>query len=206
VSKVDFRKELRELYAPSSRDFTLVDVPRMSFLMVDGEGNPNTATSYREAVEALYSVSYAVKFASKKDLGQDYVIPPLEGLWTAADPAAFTRRAKEEWRWTMMIMQPTWITTAMVTRALESTTAKKKDLAALALLRFEAYDEGRAVQILHVGSYDDEGPTLARLHREYMPAHGLDFNGRHHEVYLSDPRRSEAATLRTILRQPVKQR
>lgn len=205
MDKVDVRKEFKELYAPSGREFAVVDVPPMSFLMVDGDGDPNTAAAYTDAVQALYSVSYAVKFAGRRELERDHVVAPLEGLWWAADPAAFARRAKDEWRWTMMIMQPRWIPAELVSRAVAATAAKK-DLPALPLVRFETYDEGRSVQILHVGSYDDEAPTLARLHREYMPAHGLDFSGPHHEIYLSDPRRTAPAKLRTVLRQPVRRR
>jgi hypothetical protein len=205
MGKVDFRRELKDLYAPSSRDFVLVDVPPLSFLMVDGAGDPDTAPAYRHAVEALYAASYALKFASRRELGRDHVVCPLEGLWWAEDPSVFGRRAKDEWRWTMMIMQPGWMTADMVAQSL-ATTAASKDLPALPLLRFETYDEGRAVQILHVGPYDAETPVLARLHQEYLPSHGLDFNGRHHEVYLSDPRRTAPERLRTILRQPVRPR
>lgn len=205
MQKVDLRKELKEFYAPSGKDFAVVDVPPLDFLMVDGEGDPNTAPAYREAVEALYAVSYAVKFASKKELERDYGVAPLEGLWTAADPAAFVTRAKDAWRWTMMILQPPWITAEIVERAVAA-TARKKDLPALPLLRFERYHEGLSVQILHIGSYDDEGPTLRRLHEEYMPAHGFDFAGPHHEIYLSDPRRTTPERLKTILRQPVRPR
>ena len=205
MGKVDLRTELGALYAPSSREFTVVDVPRLAFLMVDGEGDPNTAPAYREAVEALFSVSYAVKFASKRELERDYVVAPLEGLWSADDPAAFVRRAKDDWRWTMMVLQPDWIPAAMVTDAVEA-TRRKGGRPGLDRLRFDTYDEGRAVQILHIGPYDDEAPTLHRLHTEYLPAHGLDFAGPHHEVYLSDPRRTDPSRLRTILRQPVRQR
>lgn len=205
MDKVDLRKEFRELYAPSSRDFSVVDVPRLPFLMVDGEGDPNTADAHRRAVEALYSVSYAVKSACRRELGRDHVVAPLEGLWWAEDPAVFTRRAKDEWRWTMMIMQPGWIGPDLVEQAIAATAARK-ELLALPLLRFADRDEGTAVQILHVGSYDDEAPTLRRLHQEYLPAHGLEFNGPHHEVYLSDPRRAQPSRLRTVLRQPVRPR
>jgi hypothetical protein len=203
VEKIDFKKELKELYAPSSKDFSVVNIPKMSFLMIDGEGNPNTAKGYSDAVEALYSVSYVLKFASKKQLSKDYGVAPLEGLWSAQDPSAFGRRAKDEWRWTMMIMQPEWITADMVSAALETAKAKK-NLPALLKLRFESYDEGESVQILHIGSYDEEAPTLKRLHQEYMPEHGLTFNGQHHEIYLGDPRKTAPAKLKTILRQPVK--
>jgi hypothetical protein len=138
-------------------------------------------------------------------LRKDYVVAPLEGLWSAADPSSFVRRAKDEWRWTMLIMQPPWVTSHMVDEAIHAVLTKK-NLPALSQLRFEDYDEGTSVQILHVGPYDEEGPTVERLHQEYMPAHGLDFNGPHHEIYLSDPRRSAPSKLRTILQQPVSKR
>jgi hypothetical protein len=204
MEKIDFRREFKDLYAPSSKDFSIVDVPSMRFLMVDGQGDPNSAESYREAVEAVYAVSYVLKFASKKELDKDYVVAPLEGLWSAPDPSAFELRAKDEWQWTMLIMQPSWISAEMVDFAFGAAEAKK-DLPALSLLRLEDFAEGQSAQILHIGSYDDEAPTLRRLHTEFMPAHGLTFNGRHHEIYLSDPRKTEAANLKTILRQPVKQ-
>jgi hypothetical protein len=167
--------------------------------MVDGRGDPNTSESYAEAVAALFAVSYAVKFASKRQLGRDYVVGPLEGLWSADDPAKFVDRAKDEWEWTMMVTQPEWVTPSMVDDAI----AAKGDLPAVRRLRFARYAEGLAVQVLHIGSFDDEGPVLERLHHEFMPENGLAFNGPHHEIYLSDPRRTEPAKLRTILRQPV---
>lgn len=200
--KSDVKRDRKDLYAPRADRFALVEVPELPYLMVDGEGDPNTSTAYQDAVTALFSVSYAVKFASKRQLGRDYVVAPLEGLWSADDPSVFVTREKQEWRWTMMVSQPEWITSAMVQQAIAQTEAKKR-LPALDRLRFDRYAEGLSVQILHVGSYDDEGPVLARLHREFMPANGLTFNGPHHEVYLSDPRKTEPAKLRTILRQPV---
>ncbi|SJZ90127.1 hypothetical protein SAMN02745126_02791 [Enhydrobacter aerosaccus] len=202
MTKVDFKKDRKDLYAPPRNAFSLVKVPAMTFLMVDGQGDPNTAPAYREAVEALYAVSYGVKFASKRMLDRDYVVAPLEGLWSARDWSAFTRRAKDEWHWTMMIRQPDWITDAMIEAALEAAQAKRRT-SALSLLRHETFEEGRCVQILHVGSYDDEAPVLARLHDEFLPQHGLSPTGRHHEIYLSDPRKTAPAKLRTILRQPV---
>lgn len=202
MDKVDLRKEHRELYAPP-REFTRVVVPPLVYLQIDGEGDPNTAPAYTEAVEALFSLSYAVKFASKKDLGRDYVVGPLEGLWTAEDPAAFVRRDKDAWSWTLMVLQPDWLTDAFVADVAE-VTVRKKGLPALDRVRFATYDEGDAVQVLHVGSYDDEAPTLARLHDEYLPEHGLTFNGPHHEIYLSDVRRTAPEKLRTVLRQPVR--
>jgi hypothetical protein len=204
MEKRDLRRELKELFAPSSRDFAVVDVPPLPSLMVDGEGDPNTAPAYRDAVEALYSTSCALTFSSKKGLEKDHVAGPLEGLSWAADTSACRYRAKSEWRWTMTIIQPHWITAEMVSQALHAIAATKQ-LPALALLRVETYHEGRAAQILHVGSYDDECPTLDRLHRECMPAHGLDFDGPAHELSLSDPRKTIPAEPRTLLRQPVRE-
>jgi hypothetical protein len=203
VAAVDLKRKLRHLYAPSRIEFEVVDVPPMSFLMVDGHGDPNLAPAYQAAIEALYGMAYRLKFMSKRELGIDYVVPPLEGLWWAEDMAAFTsQRDKSAWNWTMMIMQAAWIGLEMVDQAREE-LAQKKDLPDLEVLRFESYHEGLSVQILHVGAYEDEAPTLKRLHREFLPQHGYRPNGKHHEIYLSDPRRVTAEKLKTILRQPV---
>ncbi|MHA6690786.1 GyrI-like domain-containing protein [Devosia sp. A449] len=199
--KIDFRAELKQLYQPGPRDFVFVDVPTMNFVMVDGQGDPNTAPSYRSAVEWLYSVSYAMKFASK-DLGQDYFVPPLEGLWWADDPNDFITRNKANWHWTMMIMAPDFLTRAMYDAALEKAAEKLGD--APANLRLEPYAEGRALQILHLGSYDEEGPALEHLHQVEIPGRQLVPNGHHHEIYLNDPRKTAPAKLKTILRQPVR--
>ncbi len=174
----------------------------MRFAMIDGHGDPNTAQAYKDAVEALYAVAYKVKFASKHELDRDYVVPPLEGLWWAEDVGVFTERDKSAWDWTMMIMQPDWIIQDMVTEAVRQ-VADSKDLPALPLLRLETYHEGLSVQILHIGSYDDEGPTIARLHNEFLPQNGYVEAGKHHEIYLSDPRRTAPEKLKTVLRQPV---
>jgi hypothetical protein len=203
MSKIDFKKELKHLYRPSAREFVVVDVPPMKFLMVDGHGDPNTAQEYQDAVEALYAVSYKIKFMSKKELEKDYVVTPLEGLWWAEDMEAFTAaRDKSAWDWTMMIMQPEWITQEMVEEAVKQ--VEKKGLPALSKLRLETYREGLSVQILHIGSYDDEGPTIARLHNEFMPENGYEEAGKHHEIYLSDPRKVAPGKLKTVLRQPVR--
>ena len=201
MDKIDFKAELKHLYHPGPREFTFVDVPAMAFVMVDGQGDPNTADSYRTAVEWLYGVSYAMKFASK-DLGQDYFVPPLEGLWWADDPADFVARNKANWHWTMMIMVPDFITRAMFDAAMEKTAEKLGG--APATLRLERYDEGRSLQIMHLGSYDDEGPALEHLHEVEMPARKLVHNGHHHEIYLNDPRKTAPAKLKTILRQSVR--
>ena len=197
----DIKRERKDLYAPKRGDFELVDVPDMKFLMIDGHGDPNTSASYGEAVEALYSASYAVRAAAKTTLARVHAVAPLEGLWSADDLEVFGTRDKSAWDWTMMIAQPDWITRELTDTVLAA--LQKKQLTALGLIRFELYAEGRSVQILHVGSYDDEGPTLERLHVEFLPANGLVPSGRHHEIYLSDARRTDPAKLKTILRQPV---
>jgi hypothetical protein len=203
VDKYDVKVAHKALYAPSAREFTTVEVPPLSYLAIDGHGDPNTSSWYAEALEALYGVAYSVKFSSKKERGRDFVVAPLEGLWRAADPTAFVTRDKAYWDWTMLISQPDWITEDDVASAVTRAGAKKP-LDSLGKLRMLRLTEGRCVQILHVGPYDDEGPTLHRLHHEFMPAHELTFNGDHHEIYLSDPRRADPAKLKTILRQPVR--
>jgi len=203
MEKIDFKKELKDLYQPSKSKFQVVEVPNLKFLKIDGRGDPNSAPEYIEAVEALYALSYKIKFLSKKE-GRDYVVPPLEGLWWAEDMETFsTARDKSQWLWTMMIMVPDWISDDMVAEA-RIEVEKKKDLPALGKIRWEDYREGLAVQILHLGSYDDEGQVLARLHDNWMPEHGYTFNGLHHEIYLSDPRRVAPGKLKTILRQPIR--
>jgi hypothetical protein len=200
----DIKRERKDLYAPRRSDFEIVDVPELGFLMIDGHGDPNTAAAYRDAVQALYTASYAVRAAAKTRWERVHTVAPLEGLWSAADWDAFRSRDKDAWDWTMMITQPDWITGELVDEAVSTlSTARGSALPSLGLLRFERYTEGRCAQILHVGPYDDEGPTLERLHAEFLSTHGLAPTGRHHEIYLSDPRKTAPAKLRTILRQPV---
>jgi len=199
----DFKKDRKDLYAPPTTKFVLVDVPAMTFLAVDGQGNPNTSEAYREAIDALYTVSYTAKFASKRELGRDYVVGPLEGLWYADDPAAFVSGAKDSWRWTAMIRQPDWLSPAFLEDA-SVIAGQKKTLPGLERLKVFPFTEGVSLQILYRGPYNEEGPTLVRLHDEVMPEQGLTFNGSHHEIYLSDPRRTAPEKLKTILRQPVR--
>jgi hypothetical protein len=204
MTKVDFKKELKRLYQPSAKAFAVVDVPAMHYLMVDGHGDPNTAQAYQDAVEALYAVAYKLKFMSKKGLDKDYVVPPLEGLWRAEDMASFTAmRDKSAWDWTMMIMQPSWITQELVEEAVGEVAAKK-NLPALSKLRLETYHEGLAAQIMHIGSYDDEAPTIHRMHHEFMPQNGYEPAGKHHEIYLGDPRKVAPEKLKTVIRQPIR--
>lgn len=204
MDKIDFRKVLKAFYAPVSRTFEIVDVPAMQFVMVDGAGDPNSSAAYSAGLSWLYSVSYAIKFASKQALERDYVVPPLEALWWADDMADFTHGRKDRWRWTQMLMVPDFIGRAMFDAAVEK--CRKKLGEPSESLRLERYDEGLSVQFLHVGSYADEAPMIKRMHEEFIPQNGLIETGKHHEIYLSDPRRVEAAKLKTVVRQPVKRR
>lgn len=199
--KIDLKKQL-DGYAAKQGEFRVLEVPPASYLMIDGEGDPNTPV-FAEATEALYPLAYTLKFASKRELDRDYVVMPLEGLWWADDMAAFTaRRDKALWSWTLLIMQPEWIDAAFVEAARRTVEAKGAP-ARLNDIRFARLDEGRCVQTLHIGSFDGEAEVLARMHDDFIPANGLRMTGRHHEIYLSDPRRTAPQKLRTILRQPV---
>ncbi len=200
--KVDFTRSL-DTYRAGRGELRLVDVPPMRYLMVDGHGDPNTSPAYTDALAALYPLAYALKFASRDELGRDYVVPPLEGLWWAEDMAAFTTaRDKSRWHWTMMIMTPEWVGEEMVAAAVARTRARKAP-ARLDDVRLAPLHEGLCVQTLHVGPFDDEAGVLERIHHEFVPGNGLLLSGRHHEIYLSDPRRTRPERLRTILRQPV---
>ena len=200
--KVDLKKALPSYRAPKGR-FELIDVPEMQFLMIDGHGDPNSSSEFTDALTTLYPVAYKLKFASKRELGRDYVVPPLEGLWWADDMAAFTNaRDKSRWDWTMMLMVPDWIGGDMFEAVIAGIAAKDPPKR-LGDIRLGAHAEGLCVQTLHVGPFDDEGPVLARMHDEFIPEHGLRLDGTHHEIYLSDFRKTAPEKLRTILRQPV---
>ena len=200
--KLDFKKELKDLYNPKPGKFTLVKVPKLQYLMVDGQGDPNKVIEYQEAVEALFSVSYTLKFHSKNELGKDYVVPPLEGLWWSDDFDDFRSRRKNNWSWTMMIMVPDWLGKNEFKEAVNTVSSKKPDIK-VDRLRLETLTEGLSVQIMHIGSYDDETTTLLKLHDEWLPENGLKERLKHHEIYIGDPRKTPAAKLKTVLRQPV---
>ncbi|MBA0053921.1 hypothetical protein E0L36_24630 [Streptomyces sp. AJS327] len=201
----DVKRQLKGCYAPRNTDWELVDVPELTFVAVDGQGDPNTSAGYRRSVEALYTVAYTVKFTSKRELGRDFVVGPLEGLWWADDMDDFLSRRKDNWRWRLLINVPSWITPGLIDDA-RRTALAKKGLPAIEDVRAETLHEGTAAQVLHVGSYDAETAILTRLHRDYLPANDLRETGSHHEIYLSDPRRTDPARLRTVLRQPVETR
>jgi len=203
TDKADFKKSL-DSYQATRGQFRIVEVPDLQYLMVDGHGDPNTSPAFADAVASLFPLAYALKFASKRDLGRDYVVMPLEGLWWAEDMESFTAsRTKSRWDWTLMVMVPDWIDREMYAAAVAAAAAKDPSRR-VADVRLETLSEGSCVQTLHVGSFDDEAGVLARLHDEFIPEHGLEMTGKHHEIYLSDLRRSAPEKLRTILRQPVR--
>ncbi len=201
MEKVDLKKELKHLYNPSSKEVMAVDVPAMNFLMIDGEGSPSSP-HHREAIEALFTVSYALKFMIKKGKGVDYAVMPLEGLWWMDDMTKFTAERKDEWKWTAMIMQPKYVTAEDVKLAIEQ-TQKKKSLPARAKLRFESFHEGKAAEIMHIGPFSAEGPNIAKMHA-FILGSGHALSGKHHEIYLNDPSKTAPEKLKTVLRQPMK--
>lgn len=183
--------------------FRLLDVPTAQYLMIDGHGDPNTTPLFTQALEALYPVAYTLKFASKRELGRDYVVPPLEGLWWAQDLAVFTTaRDKSRWSWTLLLLVPDWLDEGAVAAAVGQ-VRERRNPTRLNDVRLERLTEGRCVQTLHVGTFDDEAGVLDTMHHEFIPAHGLLPTGTHHEIYLSDLRRVAPERQRTILRQPV---
>lgn len=202
ATKIDYKRELRELYR-AGHEPAIVDVPELAFLVIDGHGDPNTSAEYREAIEALYAIAYTAKFAVKLGpTGVDFGVMPLEGLWSVSDMSTFTSASKSEWDWTAMIMQPEYVTHAVFEAARETAAGKKPELAAIGRVRLEDYAEGLSAQVMHVGPYSTEGPTIERLHA-FIAEQGYALRGKHHEIYMSDPRRCAPEKLKTIVRQPV---
>jgi hypothetical protein len=203
MDKIDFKKKYKNLFNPPSKEVVFVEVPAFNYIMVEGSGNPNTSQAYKDAVETLFGVSYALKFMVKKGKqAVDYGVLPLEGLWWADNMAAFMEDDKDAWKWTAMIMQPpNLVTEAMVKEVVEQ--VRKKNQPSLAKLRFEEFQEGLSVQIMHLGPFSSEKPTIERLHG-FIRQNGYLFAGKHHEIYLSDPRKAAPEKMKTVLRQPIK--
>ncbi len=202
MKKIDFKKEFKHLYRPSAKRVVEVEVPELSFLMVDGRGDPNTSQEYQEAMGALYAVSYSLKFMVKnvKQVA-DYAVMPLEGLWWTEDMSQFSVEKKHRWQWTMMIMQPEYVGQELVTQALAEVEIKKNP-PALSKIRFESCHEGLSAQIMHIGPYSEEPPTIEKLH-QFIAEKGYEPRGKHHEIYLSDPQRTAPERLKTVIRQPM---
>lgn len=202
MTKIDLKRQL-DAYTARRGGFRVVEVPDLQYLMIDGHGDPNSSPEFASAIEALYPLAYGLKFTSRRTLDRDWVVMPLEGLWWAEDHASFTSaRDTSAWRWTLMILQPEWVTAGMLEEARAAASAKNPDRR-FTEVRLETLSEGLCVQTLHVGSFDDEAPVLARMHDDFLPQNGFALTGIHHEIYFSDPRRGDPAKRRTLLRQPV---
>ncbi|MCF6326478.1 MAG: GyrI-like domain-containing protein [Devosiaceae bacterium] len=201
MEKIDFKKKLKELYQPTHKDFSVVTVPNMLFAMIDGEGAPE-GTNFAKSVPWLYSAVYTIKFAAKKKMGRDFVVAPLEGLWWADDMDDFIKGNRDKWKWRLMIVLPEWADEEMfeegVAKGMKKLGERPKSL------RMEMFEEGLSVQIMHKGPFSEEGPVIARMHKEFIPQNGFVENGFHHEIYLNDARRTAPEKLKTVLRQPVK--
>jgi len=209
MKKIDFKKEYKELYRPSSKNESIVSVPKMNYLMVDGQGDPNNSKEFEAALESLYGISYTLKFMFKdkeKPEGYfEYVVPPLEGLWWMKEGVPkdllMLQQSKEDWRWTLMIMLPDFYTNEMIEEA-RKILVKKKNPSALHKLYVDSLEEGLSVQILYIGSYSDEMPTIKKMH-DFVFDNGYKLRDKHHEIYISDPRRTAPEKLKTVLRHPV---
>ncbi|MHA2392484.1 MAG: GyrI-like domain-containing protein [Promethearchaeota archaeon] len=203
-AKIDFKKQMKELYQPGAQEVIKVEVPEMQFLMIDGMGSPGDSQEYQDALAVLYPIAFRTKFLSKAN-GKDYVVPPLEGLWWADNMEDFIEGIRDKWKWTMMIMQPDWITQDIINDAIAIVEEKKPELLELLpKVRLEKYKEGKAAQIMHIGPYSEEGPTVQKVH-DFIKNEGGKFDGyanKHHEIYLSDPRKANPATMKTVIRQP----
>ena len=203
MDKIDYKKRFKVFYGASAKKIAVVDVPEMNFLMIDGKGDPNTSEEFKDAVEALFSVSYTLKFMIKKGpSGVDYGVMPLEGLWWSEDVSDFATGKKDNWLWTAMIMQPDPVTRDLYAEAADE-VERKKSPKGLHKMRFEPFKEGLSAQVMHIGHFSEEGPTIERLH-EYIAESGHVLSGKHHEIYLSDMRRAAPEKWKTIVRQPIR--
>ncbi|MFH2104122.1 MAG: GyrI-like domain-containing protein [Chloroflexota bacterium] len=212
MQKLDLKKDLKHLYAPPAQKIEAVDVPAMNFVMIDGaiepDKAPGTSPRFHEHMQALYGAAYTLKFMAKKRPQDpvDYPVMALEGLWWVED-GTFDIQKPGNWKYTLMIMKPDLVTPAMFTEALAQLRKKKGDQPGYARLRLERFHEGLCVQAMHIGPYADEPATIARM-AQFMQDNGyqdqIGLGGKHHEIYLGDPRRGDPAKLKTVLRHPVR--
>jgi hypothetical protein len=200
--KFDYKKVFKEFYSQPTKKVSILKMPKLKYLMVNGCGDPNTSREYKEAVEALFSLSYTIKFMIKNsDLKIDYGVMPLESLWWTDNINDFSMDNKDMWKWCSMIMQPDIVTEDYMGKALYE-VEKKKKLSSLSKVEYKDYGEGLVAQTMHVGPYADEGPTIEKLHN-YIKECGYELRGLHHEIYLNDPRRCLPNNIKTIIRQPI---
>lgn len=203
AEKIDLKKQWKDFYRPSTREPVIVDIPKANYLMIDGSGNPNTAKRFQDAIQTLYPLAYALKFAVRNQHQVDYGVMPLEGLYwgTPQGQTHFTDADKEQWFWTLMILQPDWVDQSLLSAVMPVVKRKKKP-ALIDEVRFERFEEGRCVTIRHIGPFDQEGPNVERMHA-YAAAQGYELHGKHHEIYLNDFTRTAPEKLETVLRHPI---
>ena len=201
MEKQNLKKQYKTLYSPSDQEFSIIEIPPLPYIMVDGHGDPGSSPEYASALQTLFSLAYTLKFHVKKTIERDYNVMGLEGLWWMQEMSQFSMERKTDWDWTMMILQPDFITPELFEEAKKMAIAKGK-APRFDKSRFEVYDEGPSVQILYWGEYDDEPPTIAAMHK-FIHDQGYSLRGKHHEIYLSDPRRVAPEKNKTILRQPI---
>ncbi|MEK6646402.1 MAG: GyrI-like domain-containing protein [Candidatus Firestonebacteria bacterium] len=201
MEKYDYKKKLKYLYDASADKIGIIDIPPMNYLMIDGKGNPNKVPSFKEAVGTLYSISYNLKFTIKKEKNIDYKVMPLEGLWWMEDMNSFNPNTKDEWKWTIMIIQPDFIKKENAIKAIDY-VKRKSGFNGFPKVRFEKLEEGKCAQILYIGPYENEESTIKNMHK-FVLENGYSLYGKHHEIYLSDPRKCAPEKLRTIIRQPI---
>lgn len=205
MEKLDFKKELKRFYNPSAKQPEIVEVPEFQFLMIDGVDARPESEGFQQAIQALFSVSYKTKFAIKKAKNIDYGVMPLEGLWWADDMDDFLNGNKAKWKWTLMILQPDFVTQHDITESIQA-ARKKEPTEALNRLRLTHFKEGLAAQIMHIGPFSEEHDNIMKLH-DLIKSQGGHFDGqahvyKHHEIYLSDFRKTAPEKLKTVLRQP----
>src|SRR5262245_23084161 len=201
MGALDSKERLKELYLPASKDFVLVDVPELQFVMVDGQGNPD-GERFPQLIRWLFAVIHPIKLIAKRRMGKNFVEPPLECLWWSDDMNDFIAGKKSKLKWRLMIVATAdWLKKEMFDEAVVK--ASKKLGKVPTGLRLARYPEGKSVQIMHVGPPGSQAATMARLHNEFLPANNLVPSGHHHEIYLNDPRRVAPEKLKTVLRQPV---
>lgn len=205
IPVLDFKKEYKSLFSPSAKEPEMVNVPAFKYIMVDGEGYPGTQESFGEKIAVLYGLAYTIRFALKKAVDDPLIfkVPPFSGLYCADDPEAFLdENRKHEWKWTLAMMLPDRVTDEVLEEA-RAELIKKKNPPYANDVYFKIYEEGLCAQIMHIGPYSEEEPTIKKLHDFFMEK-GYTFNGRHNEIYIGDPRKSKPEKLKTIIRQPVK--
>jgi hypothetical protein len=203
MEKIDLKKKYRQFYHPSSTAPEIVDIPEFQYLMIDGIGMDFGNETSQDAIQALFGVAFKIKFLSKEERGIDYGVMPLEGLWWADDMNDFINGNRVKWRWTYMIMQPEFVTSDLLRAAIEE-VKKSKTNTALERLRLEGYPEGISAQIMHIGSFAKEHPNIMKVHQFIEDNQGTfeDRRRKHHEIYLSDFRKTAPGKMKTILRQP----